>query len=173
MNQSHQLINQDSGSVEYYTPSEIVEAARICMGGIDIDPFSCERANQVVQAAHFFTKEDDGLTKDWNGRIWINHPFSRKNNLICIDKLFLEHTKHMVEACCITFASTSEAWFQPLLRRPQCYMSPRVRYQNPDGTIFQSPPKGSVVTYVGPGSGLTRFASAFQHLGVIKVPYSA
>lgn len=37
---AHRLINQDSGDVEYYTPTEITEAARRVMGGIDLDPFS-------------------------------------------------------------------------------------------------------------------------------------
>ena len=31
------LINQTSGKVEYYTPADIVEAARRVMGSIDLD----------------------------------------------------------------------------------------------------------------------------------------
>ena len=54
MNSSHQMINQDSGSVEYYTPAYIVEAAREAMGSIGLDPASCEKANQIVQAAVYY-----------------------------------------------------------------------------------------------------------------------
>lgn len=42
---SAQLINQDSGDVEYYTPAQIVEAARVVLGGIDLDPASSEAVN--------------------------------------------------------------------------------------------------------------------------------
>ena len=47
---AHQLVNQDSGDTEYYTPGFIVEAARRVMGGIDLDPFSSAAANVLVQA---------------------------------------------------------------------------------------------------------------------------
>lgn len=55
-----QLINQTSGDVEYYTPAFIVEAAREVLGGrIELDPASCDFANQTVKARRIFT--DPGL----------------------------------------------------------------------------------------------------------------
>ena len=42
------LINQTSGKVEYYTPADIVEAARRVMGSIDLDPASSPAANETV-----------------------------------------------------------------------------------------------------------------------------
>lgn len=77
---AHQLINQNSDCVEWYTPKEIIEAARKCLGRIDLDPFSCAEANETVQADKFFTKDDDGFNKDWCGNVWVIHPFSRENN---------------------------------------------------------------------------------------------
>ena len=47
---SHQQINQTSGDVEYYTPPAIIEAARLVMGTIDLDPASSETANERVRA---------------------------------------------------------------------------------------------------------------------------
>ena len=66
-----QLINQDSGDVEWYTPPEILDVARAVLGGFDLDPFSCAVANERVQAARFFTKEDDALKQEWFGRVWM------------------------------------------------------------------------------------------------------
>lgn len=45
-----QLINQDSGDYEYYTPIEIIEAAREVMGFISLDPASSSMANEKIGA---------------------------------------------------------------------------------------------------------------------------
>ena len=196
MTAHHQLINQDSGNVEYYTPAPIVNAARAVMGGIDLDPASCAKANKVVRATAFFSSTDDGYCWSWHGRIWMNHPFGREEhpcepgckrktcakrghhctkykpgNKQWVDKLVREFhaSGHVTEACCICFAATSEDWFRPLLLRPQCFLSPRTNYYGPDGKIVKGVSKGSVVTYFGPK--VARFVNEFSSFGVVKIPY--
>ena len=143
------------------------------MGRIDLDPASSEAANARVKATVFFSKEQDGLKLAWckpNGapsKLWQNHPFGRGLNEAWINKLCSEFENGNVnEACCITYACTSERWFQPLLRRPQCFLSPRTNYLLPDGTVFKGVTKGSVVTYFG--SNPTRFNEEFQRHGICK-----
>lgn len=168
--ENHQLINADSGKQDWQTQSFIIEAARKAMGGIDLDPASSAQANLRIGAKAFFTKEDDGLSKKYFGKVWQNHPFSREGNKLWIDKLVSEYEKvHIQQACCITFASTSEEWFQPLAKRPQCYLVPRTNYLRPDGTLARGVSKGSVVTFFG--TDVDSFAHAFKDLGVVKIPY--
>lgn len=162
----HQLINQDSGIVEYYTPQVIIEAARLTMGSIDLDPASSVDANRRVKADRFFTKEDDGLLKEWSGNVWLNHPFGRVRNKLWINKLTASARKFRgIQACCITFASTSEGWFQPLLDYSICFLHPRTSYVLPDGTPFKGATKGSCVTYLG--SNLPAFKKYFEPHGKI------
>lgn len=163
-----QLINQDSGDYEYYSPLPIVDAARNTMGGIDLDPFSSLTANEKIKATKIFTLDDCGFKNKWFGRVWMNHPFSREMNVRCIQKIDLEYKlKRIEQACCITFAATSEKWFQPLMLYPQCYLSPRTNYYMPDGTLKKGVTKGSVVTYFG--DNLDAFVAEFKKFGRIKV----
>lgn len=166
---SSQLINQTSGDYEYYTPKEIVKAARRVMGHIDIDVASSAKANEVVGARCYFDEAKDGLSKIWLGNIWMNHPFGREQNPLWINKLVEEYkAKRVKQACCITYACTSEKWFQPLFAFPQCYLSPRTNYFLPDGTLKRGVTKGSVVTYLG--ANVDRFIAEFDGLGSVMIP---
>lgn len=175
---SHQLINQDSGKFEYYTPQEIVEAARRVMGEIDLDPASSSEANKRVKTLWFFDQHNDGLRQEWRGRVWMNHPFGKRSkktghpgNATWINKLVSEfRAGRVTEFCCITFASTSEKWFQPLMDFAQCYLSPRTNYFLPDGTTLKGVTKGSVVTYGG--GNIESFAREFAAMGAIKVKFT-
>jgi hypothetical protein len=69
-----------STSSEFFTPPEIVEAAREVLGEIDCDPASCRAAQQIVKARHYFTKEDDGLNRKWSGRTMLNPPGGKVGN---------------------------------------------------------------------------------------------
>ena len=165
-----QLINQTSGDTEWYTPTPIIEAARMTLGSIELDPASSDKANEVVQAKRYFTKEINGLGRDWScDTIWMNHPFGRTTNVPWVGRLLAAWVgkEIRVAACCITYACTSESWFRPLMDYPQCFLSPRTNYRLPDGSIMRGVTKGSVVTYLG--RDLERFRKFFNPLGKVKV----
>lgn len=63
---------RSSGSDEWYTPPDIVKA----LGSFDLDP--CAPSRQFYTAKECYTKEDDGLSKPWFGRVWLNPPYNRK-----------------------------------------------------------------------------------------------
>lgn len=58
---------------EWLTPPEILNA----LGRFDLDP--CAPVIRPWDTADkHFTKLDDGLSKEWFGRIWLNPPFGRE-----------------------------------------------------------------------------------------------
>lgn len=56
-----------SDTNSHYTPPEVVEAARAVMGAIDLDPFSCEKANEVVKAAEYWSRS--GFENAWRHEV--------------------------------------------------------------------------------------------------------
>lgn len=165
-----QLINQDSGSVEYFTDPKILAKVRLLLGYIDLDPASSEQANKHVKANKYFTQDCDGLTQEWNAyTLFMNHPFSKQNNKLWIQKIVSEYNKaNFRSGCCITFAATSEKWFKPLNNFAKCFLSPRTNYYLPSGEIRKGVTKGSVITYFG--GNYEEFNQIFQGLGDVYLP---
>lgn len=92
------LAQHTTASVEYYTPGDLLEAARTVMGGIDFDPASCAEANTEVRATHYLTSADDGLIASWGDtyfgpahdgqsrhglRVWCNPPGGKLGKPLC------------------------------------------------------------------------------------------
>lgn len=57
---------------EWYTPKEIIDA----LGEFDLDP--CAPMRPLWRTARvMYNKEQDGLKQKWEGRVWLNPPYSR------------------------------------------------------------------------------------------------
>lgn len=214
MTANHQFVNQTSGNTEWYSPPDLVEAARCVMGSIDLDPASSDTANEaIVKATRFHERPPyytygtiNGLPvrheyiaesvfmNEWSGNIWLNHPFgnteitcrSNCQKKICPargwhtgtdipgNKEWIEYAVgqyklgHVPQACILTYAATSEAWFKPLKDYPMCLIDGRVNYLDP-ATMqpVKGVTKGSVVTYLGPNAH--RFVEEFDQFGAVMV----
>ena len=161
-----------SGRMEWFTSSHIIEAARQALGGIDLDPASCETANRVVKATRFFTKEDDGLTRDWHGTTWLNPPFTKGLIEQFVSKLV---TEPGVTAWVVLTSNTTEArWAQKLFAHADvvCFPNRRLSFTGPDAHPAKDgkPLQGQMVAgrfNRSRSAGITRFIDAFSDIGWI------
>jgi phage N-6-adenine-methyltransferase len=142
-----------SGNNEWYTPDEFLDLAREVMGAIDLDPASCEAAQARVAAAAYFTEEDDGLTKDWNGRVWLNPPYAQPLIGQFVDKLTSEiEAGRVTEAILLTNSATDTSWFHEAAEASKsiCFTRGRLRFVPADPSReANSPAQGQAFFYFG------------------------
>jgi hypothetical protein len=81
-------------------------------GEIDLDPCSNSRKKPNVPASSHFTAEDNGLKKDWHGRVFINPPFSETKPFL--QKLIQEmELGHIPEAISLLKQMSGHRGFKP------------------------------------------------------------
>lgn len=151
-------------SNEWYTPPRYIEAARTVLGAIDLDPASSEIANATVKAAQFFTRDEDGLTQPWHGRVWMNPPYSGQAAAF-IERLVQSLQTGNVVAAVVLVNShgTDTQWFQPLWDGLVCFTDHRINFISPqEGAEESGSNHGSVFVYFGPRRDL--FLQAFTPL---------
>ena len=92
--------------------------ARSVLGEIDLDPATHEKAQEIVKATQYFTKEDDGLKHDWHGRVWLNPPYAQPLIAQFVSKMCAERQAGRV---------TAAIMLQPIITpTPHGFMRPRL-----------------------------------------------
>lgn len=84
----------------WLTPPYVLEA----LGPFDLDP-CCPPEMPWQTAKCRYTKEDDGLVQPWEGRVWLNPPYSRE-----AVKWLRKMVRHG-RGTTLTFARTETQWF--------------------------------------------------------------
>jgi hypothetical protein len=155
-------------SDERYTPAAFVDAARAVMGGIDLDPCSTGEANEVVKAAQFYTRAENGLALPWSGRVLLHPPHAEPALTGFCAKLGEAHAAGDVPmAVAVVDAETGAEWWQGLARWSGglCLPSGKVRFWAPGG---QFAPVGGYtsVLFLGPPEEAGKFSGEFSRFGI-------
>lgn len=165
---------QSSETNEWYTPAQYIDAARQAMGGIDLDPAGNAMAQQIVGAASYFTKDDDGLRREWFGNVWLNPPYGKTGNRSNVDiwaeKLRREYQSGRVQQgilLCNTRHSELTGVQHLLAHRDAlfCLTDHRIQFYDVDGNVQTSPPANNLFVYVGRRAA--HFAACFVAYGLI------
>lgn len=163
-----------SKSVEWASPPDVTAAARVVMGGIDLDPASSPAANRVVGARTFYTRAQDGLARVWDAdRVWCNPPTPAA---VWWRKLahswahgFVDQAVFLgfsVEFLQTTQAARVAAAGPPLpLDFPICFPSSRLRFARIRGDRLDTRPKcpshASCIVFLPPRAAPSRAVRTF------------
>lgn len=138
------------------------------MGDIDLDPASSVIANKTVGAKKFYTKEDNGLEKEWAGKLWMNPPYSQPLIKQFSDKLVEEFKiNKIIQAIVLVNNATDTQWLQKLLKviDVACFIEGRIRFLDTEGNEGGAPLQGQVILYLGKNS--EKFSEVFNKFGII------
>jgi hypothetical protein len=158
-----------SKSNEWYTPIKYIESVRRILGDIDLDPASCEQANETVGAKEFYGLPDDGLHYAWRGRVFMNPPWGDEGPEFG-RRLIQQFNAGNTTAAIGLFNAhaTDTDWFQPYFQHVLCFTDHRIDYDSPDDKRTSST-HGSVFVYLG--DGWQDFAEEFTQWGAVVARY--
>lgn len=132
---------------EWYTPKEIIES----LGVFDLDPATSLEAYELNKSAKkIYTMKEDGLSKKWEGRVWLNPPYSNP----LIQKFLIKMAEHN-NGIALVFAKIEAKWFHDVVLRYATaikFLYNRISFYKPDGTRGMQPRNGSMLVAYGKGN---------------------
>ena len=161
-------VTHNSGSDAWYTPPRYIESARAVMGSIDTDPASSKVPQKWIKAKRYYTAEDDGLTKPWTGRVFMNPSYSqpliaRLSEAFCRKAQAREFDRAIV----LTNNATDTEWLQSMMHAcgALCFPKGRIKYYDATGKPANTPLQGQVFLYFG--NNLRGFLTEFRQYGMV------
>jgi len=136
---SHWEVNGTSD--DWYTPRYIFEALGC---DFDLDVASPPHATHVPCATRISL---NSLDEEWCGFVWMNPPFGARNGLVPWLEKFCRHGNGIA----LFPDRTSAPWFQQYAERFDCilFLSPKVKFERPDGSVGNSPSNGTALAAIG------------------------
>lgn len=135
----------ENSTDEWYTPKEIITS----LGKFDLDP--CAPINPIYQTADImYNKNDDGLSKEWHGRVWLNPPYSRP-----LIEQFVGKMADHGNGIALLYNRCDSKMFQDIIFEKgtaMLFMRNRIKFYHPDGTRGNSPGCGSILIAFGDGN---------------------
>lgn len=131
-----------NSSDEWYTPKFIIDS----LGKFDLDP--CAPSVPIFKTAEVMYNEfDDGLAQKWEGRVWLNPPYSHP----LITKFMRRMMEHNRGTALIFSRTDTELFHTEVFNKATAvkFLKGRIKFLKPDGTEAGSPGCGSVLIAYG------------------------
>jgi len=152
-----------STTPEWYTPKHIIERVIRMLGTIDLDPCSNSATAPNVPAENHYTKDDDGLTQPWFGRVYMNPPYGDEISA-WVKRLFNAYENEEIsEGIALLPGRPDTAWFQDHLADCRwCWVRGRLRFSSSENGA----PFPSIVVYFGKRDA--QFWECFGDIGLVR-----
>lgn len=140
-------------SDHWATPPELVAKWEYDYGHFDLDP--CCRP-ETAKAKKFYTEQDDGLAQPWNGRVFLNPPYSKPAPWLA--KAWEEVTSGRADmVVSLLPVRTDTRWFHDLVLpfASLVFLRGRIKWLGWQGTPIPSPKDPSMLAIFDIGMDLS------------------
>lgn len=144
----------ENTKVEWLTPPELVKK----LGQFDLDP-CCPVNAPFYHAENNYTIEDDGLIKNWIGRVYLNPPYGKNM------ELWLEKLKNHNNGIALIFARTeTKCFFENIWDSASAllFVKGRIKFYHVSGIQGGTPGAPSVFVAYGENNALALKNSGIQ-----------
>lgn len=130
------------GTVDWLTPPHIINS----LGKFDLDPCTPDIMPWVT-AERRYTKEDDGLSKEWEGRVWMNPPYDKE----VLNKWLKKLSEHGNGITLIFNRTETNYFFESIWNKADAvlFIKGRIHFYKVDGTKGGPAGCGSVLIAYG------------------------
>jgi len=126
MNSGFTHESHKSKTIEWYTPPWVFDKLGI---EFDLDPCAPELPlADWIPAKKRYTKRDNGLAMEWDGRVWLNPPYGRHTQE-WLEKMHLHRN-----GIALVFARTDTIWFHKYAKGADAILFLKGRIAFVDGT---------------------------------------
>jgi len=125
-------------SNEWYTPPEIFELLKFPQFNLDPASPGADKVPWIPAEEHY---TENGLLKEWYGRVWLNPPYGHETP-DWLNKLALHGN-----GIALVFARTDTLWFHTIACKADaiCFLAGRVRFVNENGKQGDAAQCGSML----------------------------
>lgn len=131
-------------SDEWYTPRYIFDAMGL---HFDLDVSAPIGGPRYVPCSAWIDSRSDGLSAEWRGLVFMNPPFGHQKN----KKKWLSRFFAHGQGVALLPDRTSAPWFQEFAPKADavCFVSPKIKFERPDGSLGESPGTGTALLALG------------------------
>lgn len=150
-------------SEDWYTPRYVFDALGCAF---DLDVSAPIEGPRYVPAKGWFWER--GLEQEWSGFVWMNPPFGHQSTKRAWLAKFIEHGNGIA----LLPDRTSAPWWQWAVPKMDAllFVSPKIKFERPDGSIGEQPGSGTVLMSLGDQGARALNRAVGSGLGILAKP---
>jgi len=133
-----------SAHCDWATPQALFDALDAEFGPFTLDPCA---SSENAKCERFFTKEQDGLSQEWSGRVFMNPPYGRSIGAWMRKAFESVETGRAEIVVCLLPARTDTAWWHDYCAKGEVrFIRGRIKFER-DGKSAPAPFPSCIVVF--------------------------